>query len=266
VKIVKEFENLESRSIGFVPTMGALHDGHRELLKRGRAENELLVLSIFVNPTQFLEGEDFSKYPRTLEEDIKIAKEIGVDILFLPDVETLYSGDEVSILAPKIRGFILEGKGRVGHFNGVLQVVLKLFNIVKPHKAYFGKKDAQQLILIESMVKNLFLDIEIVPVDIVRDFDGVALSSRNRYLSKEERKLAIKIPKALTTGETLLKSGNSLQSTKRAMLSALEDLEIGYVEIRDRNLNLLQKFEKENTIILIAVKVGKTRLIDNIWL
>jgi pantoate--beta-alanine ligase len=241
----------EKNSIGFVPTMGALHDGHKKLLEVAKSENEAVVLSIFVNPTQFLEGEDFSKYPRTVESDLEIAKKIGIDFVFLPTPETIYFSDEISIFAPKVGGFILEGEKRAGHFNGVLQVVLKLFNIVRPHRAYFGEKDWQQLSLIQRMVRDLFLQLEIVPVQIVRDTDEVALSSRNRYLSEKERKLARKIPQSLKIGKVLLEKGKNWEFVQKKILENLSNLLVEYVELW-------------NDRILIAVKVGETRLIDNI--
>ena len=254
-------------SIGFVPTMGALHNGHKSLIDKARQENKTLVLSIFINPTQFLEGEDFSKYPRTLEKDIEIARLSGVDYLFLPSINELYSRDEVAILAPKNRGFILEGERRVGHFNGVLQVVLKLFNIVQPHQAYFGKKDAQQLILIQQMVKNLFLDINIVPVETVRDNDGLALSSRNVYLSSNERVKALAIPNSLKTVSKMVMDGEREVSIIKSKITyELQGLKIEYIAIVDKDLQPVRKIEIGNTIILIAVKIGSTRLIDNIWL
>lgn len=190
---LKENKNLK---IGFVPTMGALHDGHISLIKKAREENDIVVVSIFVNPTQFLAGEDLDKYPKKDESDKKICELCQVDYLFKPDITTMYEDDEVLVKAPKSQGFILEGFTRPGHFDGVLQVVLKLFNIVNPANAYFGKKDAQQLSLITQMVRNLYLDINIVPCDIVRESDGLAMSSRNVYLSEEERKKRYSSPRA----------------------------------------------------------------------
>jgi pantoate--beta-alanine ligase len=262
---MKKFLNGES-SIGFVPTMGALHRGHRSLLERAREENRIVVLSIFVNPTQFLEGEDFSKYPRTLESDIEIAEEVGVDAIFLPTAENLYFSDELGVIAPKVRGFILEGERRVGHFNGVLQVVLKLFNIINPDRAYFGKKDAQQLILIQQMKRDLFLDVQIVPVEIVRDSDGVALSSRNRYLSEGERESARTIPESLKIAEEMAENGESLAKIRDEIGDRLKNLDVEYIEIIRRDLGKIEEIERGNSIILLAVKVGNTRLIDNSWI
>ena len=254
-------------TLGFVPTMGALHEGHIQLIKNARKANEIVVVSIFVNPTQFLAGEDLDKYPRRDEADKKICELAGVDILFFPSVTDVYSKDEVKIEAPNVRGYILEGYTRPGHFSGVLTIVMKLLNIVSPSKAYFGKKDAQQLHLITLMVKQLFMDVEIIPIDTVRESDGLALSSRNVYLSDKERKEALKIPTALYMGAKLVSQGVSdTQEIKNKMLEILSPLEIGYVEILSRDFQAISHVEIGNSIILIEVLVGKTRLLDNIWL
>ena len=254
-------------SIGFVPTMGALHQGHVELIKQGRNENNIVVLSVFVNPTQFLAGEDFDKYPNTFEKDKEIAKAFGVDIIFYPDINEIYqTNDEIAILAPKKMGFILEGFHRVGHFNGVLQVVLKLFNIVKPHRAYFGKKDYQQLALIKKMVNDLFLDIQIREVEIVRDFDGLALSSRNIYLSQTERKKALTIPNALKKIADNIRQGEKRVKTlkEKVINEILENIQLEYLEILTRDFQQIHEVEIGNSVFLIAGKVGSTRLIDNL--
>lgn len=257
----KEFSN---KNIGFVPTMGALHQGHLSLMQRAKKENECLIVSIFVNPTQFLEGEDFTKYPRRDEADKEICQRVGVDILFMP--KNLYFEDELQILAPSIKGFILEGYQRANHFNGVLQVVLKLFNLTTPKKAYFGKKDAQQLILIKDMTKKLFLDIEIVGCDIIRDNNGLALSSRNIYLSKEEREKALSISKALKEASNLIaKKEYNLKKINSTIEKTLE-IDIEYIEFMNYNFKPLKEIELKNSIILIAGKTGTTRLIDNLWI
>jgi len=257
-------------TIGFVPTMGALHDGHISLIKKARAENDIVVVSIFVNPTQFLEGEDFDKYPNKTEADIKICQLCEVDYLFMPDITTMYDKDEVLVKAPKIKGFILEGSKRAGHFDGMLQIVLKLLNLVKPTNSYFGKKDAQQLSLINQMVKNFYLDTNIVECDIVREKDGLAYSSRNVYLTKEQRKDALYISKSLNIAANLIAKGeldsNTIQNSIKNTLEKAKQLDIEYIQIVDRSLNILNKVKLKNTIILIAVKVGSTRLIDNIWI
>ena len=255
------------KTVGFVPTMGALHEGHIALIKRAKEENEIVVVSIFVNPTQFLAGEDLDKYPKKDEADKKICELAGVDILFFPNAQDIYTQDEVKICAPNVRGYVLEGATRPGHFSGVLTVVMKLLHIVSPTKAYFGKKDAQQLNLITLMVKQFFMNVEIVPVDIVRDSDGLALSSRNIYLSKEQREEALKIPKSLYTASQLI-SKNILitQEIKKAMLEVLAPLSIEYVEILNRDFEVIDEVQIGNTVILVEVIVGETRLLDNIWL
>ncbi len=253
-------------SVGFVPTMGALHEGHLSLIKKARKENDYAIVSIFVNPTQFLPGEDLDKYPRKLQSDLEICKRAGVDAVFIPKNENIYNKDEILIKAPKIKGYILEGFFRPGHFDGVLQIVNKLFNIIKPKRAYFGKKDAQQLYLIKQMVKNFFFDIEIVPVDTVREKDGLALSSRNIYLSENERKRALSISKALKRAAKLSVSTTNIEKIRNEMVKILDVDELQYIAFVDRNFNYIDKIIPSNTIILIAAYIGTTRLIDNIWI
>jgi len=264
---LKEYLNNINQSIGFVPTMGALHDGHISLINEARKNNEIVVVSIFVNPTQFSKDEDLDKYPRKDEADKKICELSGVDVLFFPSASDIYADDEVSILAPNVRGFVLEGMSRPSHFNGVLTVVMKLLNIVSPTRAYFGKKDAQQLNLISLMVKYFFMSVEIVPVDTVRESDGLAQSSRNVYLSQDERKEALKISSSLYLGANMV-SKNILDTKKivEAMREHLAGMEIFYVEILNREFELIDNIEIGNTVILVEVKVGSTRLLDNIWL
>ena len=264
---LKEYLKDKNQTVGFVPTMGALHDGHISLIKKARVENELLVVSIFLNPTQFLKGEDLDKYPKKDEADKKICEMSGVDVLFFPTKESIYTEDEVSLVAPNVRGFVLEGHSRPGHFNGVLTIVMKLLNIVNPTKAYFGKKDAQQLNLITLMVKQLFLDVEIVPVDTLRAKDGLALSSRNIYLSDAERKEALKISSSLFLASNMIaKNITDTQTIKEAMRETLAPLEISYVDILNYSFEFLDSVELKNTVILVEAKVGNTRLLDNIWL
>jgi len=264
---LKEYLKNINLSIGFVPTMGALHEGHISLIKKAKEQNEVVVVSIFLNPTQFLKGEDLDKYPKKDEADKKICSLSGVDVLFFPQPSDMYGVDEVSILAPKVRGYVLEGQSRPGHFNGVLTVVMKLLNLVNPTRAYFGKKDAQQLNLISLMVKQFFMNVEIVPVDTVREKDGLALSSRNAYLSKEERVEALKVSSSLRLSSAMVSKGVlDSKEIKSAMREVLRPLEVFYVEILDREFNQLSKVEIGNSVILVEVKVGTTRLLDNIWL
>ena len=278
--IVKTIEALEEakkslrqvqgtkKSIGFVPTMGALHQGHLSLIQQARKENEHLIVSIFVNPTQFLEGEDLNAYPRKEEADIKICELSGVDILFMPNIDSMYEKDELCIGAPAIRGYILEGEKRPGHFDGMLQVVMKLLNLSSASKAYFGKKDAQQLALITQMVKNYFIDVEIVPCEIVRDENGLALSSRNIYLDADEKQRALALSRSLKRATKLVMAGElNVEAIKKEMLNVLEDVdEVEYVAIVDREFNVLKEVMIGNTIILVAAWVGKPRLIDNLWI
>jgi pantoate--beta-alanine ligase len=263
---LQQYTKNYTQSIGFVPTMGALHDGHISLIKKARLENELVVVSIFVNPTQFLAGEDFDKYPKKEEADTRICKLAGVDILFMPNINEMYIEDEILIKAPKIRGFIFEGYRRPGHFDGMLQIVLKLFNLVNPTNAYFGKKDAQQLALIHQMVENLYLPIHIIDCDIIRDENGLALSSRNSYLSKEEITEALKISKSLREATKLISRGErSLEIIKEEMKKVMDTIDVEYIEIVARDFSNLEQLETKNSIILVAARVGKTRLIDNMW-
>lgn len=265
---LQEAKKQLSGTVGFVPTMGALHHGHLSLIRQARKENEYLVVSIFVNPTQFLEGEDLDSYPRKEEADIKICELAKVDILFMPTIDDMYEDDELCIGAPAIKGYILEGEKRPGHFDGMLQVVMKLLNLSGATNAYFGKKDAQQLALISQMVKNYFLDVVIVPCEIVRDDNGLALSSRNVYLQGEEKQRALLLSKSLKRATKLVMSGElNVEIIKKDMLNVLKDVdEVEYVTIVDREFNVLEEVEIGNTIILVAAWVGKPRLIDNIWI
>ncbi|MEA3512532.1 MAG: pantoate--beta-alanine ligase [Campylobacterota bacterium] len=265
-KILKQ----QNKTIGFVPTMGALHQGHTSLIKNARNSNDIVVVSIFVNPTQFLANEDLDNYPKKVQADIKICELCGVDFLFIPNIKTIYKDDEVLLKAPKTKGFILEGENRPGHFDGMLQIVLKLFNLTSPTNAYFGKKDAQQLSLINQMVRNFYLDINIVECEIERENDGLALSSRNVYLSDIERKKALLISKSLKKAAKLVGSNEKLSKNIKDEIKNIllqdKDIKIQYISIVNRNFEQIETIELKNTIILIAVKIGTTRLIDNIWI
>jgi len=264
---LKRYLTTLNATIGFVPTMGALHEGHISLIRKARSENEIVLVSIFVNPTQFLKGEDLDKYPSRDEADKKICSLSGVDILFFPNAVDIYTDDEVSLIAPKIRGYVLEGATRAGHFSGVLTVVLKLLNIVNPDRAYFGKKDAQQLNLISLMVKQLFMSVEIVAVDTVRESDGLALSSRNIYLNEQERKEALKISASLHAASMMIGKNNlDVIEIKKKMKDVLKPLKIGYVEILNRDFEAIDMVEVGNSVILVEALVGTTRLLDNLWL
>jgi pantoate--beta-alanine ligase len=264
---LKKYLKNNYKTIGFVPTMGSLHEGHLSIIKKARKENGIVVVSIFVNPTQFLEGEDLSIYPRRDDADKKICERSGVDILFFPHADDIYTQDEVSLLSPSVRGFVLEGYSRPGHFNGVLTVVNKLFNIVNPTKAYFGKKDAQQLNLIKLMVVQLFMSVNIIEVDTMRDKDGLAMSSRNIYLSNEQRKEALKISRSLTKANALVIQGEkNSEIILEKIKEILSPLVIFYVAIVNEKFEEVSEVVIGDCIILIEVKVGSTRLLDNIWI
>jgi len=254
-------------NIGFVPTMGALHQGHISLIKKSVQENDCSIVSIFVNPTQFLAGEDFTSYPNRHKADLKICELAGIDALFMPNIDEIYFENEPSIVAPMTQSYILEGYERPKHFDGVLRVVLKLLNLTKPTNAYFGKKDAQQLFLIQNMVKTLFLDATIVPCEIVRDENGLALSSRNVYLSDKEKQEALNISKSLKIASKEIMRGELyVKAIKEKMNEILKNLEVEYIEITNREFQKIEKIDLKNSMILVAAKVGKIRLIDNMWI
>ena len=258
---------LNANSLGFVPTMGPLHAGHASLIKQAVNENDAVIASVFVNPTQFLANEDYNEYPRKQNDDIALVKGCGASAIFLPDASEFYMGDDTLISAPKELASVLEGQIRPGHFDGVCRVLNKFFNLIKPKRAYFGKKDAQQLLIVQKMVKDFFMDIEIKPCDIVREADGLAISSRNAYLNDGELLDALKLSRALKKAKSMVDEGKLASSDiKNVIKEILEPLEIDYIAITDKNLSLLDNVELGNTLILLAVRVGKTRLIDNLWL
>ena len=267
IEALEEAKKTVSGTVGFVPTMGALHQGHLSLIQQARKENEHLIVSIFVNPTQFLEGEDLDAYPRKDEADIKICELAKVDILFMPSIDDMYEADELCIGAPARRGYVLEGEKRPGHFDGMLQVVMKLLNLSGATHAYFGKKDAQQLALIMQMVKNYFMDVTIIPCEIVRDESGLALSSRNIYLQGDEKERALCLSRSLKRATKMVMAGElDVETIKTQMLEVLSEADkVEYVAIVDREFKALEKIEIGNSIILVAAWVGKPRLIDNLW-
>lgn len=273
MKVIRDIKELVSQlrklsgTIGFVPTMGALHDGHKSLIRASTENNDVTIVSIFVNPTQFLPNEDLQKYPRTEELDINLCQNCGVDFVFLPSVEQMYPKNDIKIMAPQNYSSIFEGATRKGHFDGVLTVLNKFFNIIRPTNVYFGKKDAQQLIIVQNFIKTTFSDINVVACDIKRSSDGLALSSRNVYLNEEEKLSALKLFRSLKTANKLIDDGLDNSDTIIIKIkSILEPLKIDYVAITNRNLENISKVEKNNTLILIAVYVGTTRLIDNLWI
>jgi pantoate--beta-alanine ligase len=255
-------------TIAFVPTMGFLHDGHLTLMREGRRYASRLASSLFVNPTQFGPNEDFARYPRNFEGDCAMMRTVPVDVLFAPQPEVMFpAGSQTWVEATEItRG--LCGDHRPGHFRGVTTVVAKLFNIVKPHCALFGEKDYQQLRAIEQMVKDLNFDLEIIPVPTVRERDGLAMSSRNAYLSPEERCKALALNCALRAVGVALKKGEigtgaGAIAVARRILESTPGVEIEYVDARDAvNLAPINRLNKP-VVVAIAAKIGKTRLIDN---
>ena len=256
-----------NKTIGFVPTMGALHNGHMQLIKQARAENEIVIVSIFVNPTQFLQHEDLDRYPSKIEADIKICELLNVDYLFLPDTNTMYKKNEILIKAPIIDGYVNEGYNRPGHFDGVLQIVLKLFNITNPTNAYFGKKDAQQLCLVKRMVENFYLNINIVECETIREQNGLAMSSRNIYLKEPHLKEALKISESLKVATKCILGGIlECDTIILKMKKTLQPIKIQYISVVNRNFEHLNQIEIKNSIILVAVKINNIRLIDNIWI
>lgn len=273
MKVIKSVDELReyvaglSGSIGLVPTMGALHEGHMSLIKRAVSESKNVIVSIFVNPTQFLPGEDLDKYPRKEEADIKICELCGASAVFMPNSEDMYFENEPCVIAPQKFANILEGKTRPGHFDGVLRVLTKLFNLTRANRAYFGKKDAQQLLIVKNMVKTMFLNIEIIACEIIRESDGLALSSRNAYLQEIDKCNALRLSRSLFNASNMIKNGETdVTKIKESMLNTLEPLEVDYVAIVDREFNEISSIKLTDTIILVAAKVGNTRLIDNIWI
>lgn len=268
-QLKKEVALLEG-SIGLVPTMGALHNGHKSLIDKSVSENENTIVSIFVNPIQFGANEDLDKYPRQLELDAKLCESAGVNIIFAPKVAEMYGEDKnnLTLICPPYSAVDkLCGKSRAGHFDGVCSVVAKLFNLTKANKAYFGQKDAQQLFIIQKMVRDLNFDIEIIPCPIVREADNLALSSRNQYLSEQDRKDALMISKALFNAKKMANEGiKQTRAIIDASLKIMENLDVEYIEFVDKNTFEFQEEVDENTIMLIAARVAdsNTRLIDNI--
>ncbi|HEX5190039.1 MAG TPA: pantoate--beta-alanine ligase [Streptosporangiaceae bacterium] len=255
-----------------VPTMGALHDGHRALLRRARqisAPNGTLVVSVFVNPLQFGAGEDLDRYPRPLGDDVAVCTEEGVDVIFAPSHEQMYPAEQMITVSPGLMGQVLEGTFRPGFFEGVLTVVLKLFNLVKPDVAVFGEKDAQQLALVRRMVADLNIPLTIEPVGIVRDADGLASSSRNRYLSPDERATALALSRALRAGLAAAGAGQdavlaAAQEELTAAGKADPPLATDYLTLADpRTFSPVPAGFAGRALLLVAGTVGKTRLIDN---
>jgi len=270
-KTIADFRKLRPElpaPLGFVPTMGYLHEGHLELVRRARAENPSVAVSIFVNPTQFGPKEDFARYPRDPERDLALLEKEGVDVVFMPSAEEMYppgfdSWVEVGKLAER-----LEGAARPGHFRGVATVVARLFDIVRPDRAYFGQKDAQQLLVIKQIVADLDLGIEIVAVPTVREPDGLAMSSRNTYLNSAERKQAVALYQSLKLAQKLYADGERDAKAILKQMTALIErqplADIEYISIADAETLDELDTVKPPALISMAVRFGKTRLIDNV--
>ncbi|MGC8822706.1 MAG: pantoate--beta-alanine ligase [Desulfurella sp.] len=274
IEQMKEFSKkaiLAQKSIGFVPTMGYLHEGHLSLIQKARSQNDIVVVSIFVNPLQFAPNEDFNTYPRDFEKDRILCEQNGVDVIFYPGYEEMYPQSYQTYVEVSFLSKPLEGKSRPTHFKGVTTIVLKLFNIVKPTRAYFGKKDAQQLIIIKKMVEDLNLDVEIVPCEIKRDADGLALSSRNVYLNAKERSQAICLKKALDKAKELIDAkiydSQTIIQNMKDVINSYDLARIDYISINSTDcLSELKEVVLGKTLISLAVFFGKTRLIDNMWI
>jgi pantoate--beta-alanine ligase len=254
-------------TVGFVPTMGYLHEGHLALVKQAKIENSAVIVSIYVNPTQFGPREDLGAYPRDLDRDLELLRKEGTDIVFVPPDDEMYPSEFSSWVDVEKVTERLEGASRPGHFRGVATVVAKLFNIVQPTRAYFGQKDAQQVAVIKRMVADLNMNLEVVVVPTVRESDGLAMSSRNTYLSPKERQAATILFKALTLGQRLWRSGDRDTGNIRRQMMALIQKEplaqIDYVSIADaETLEELNSLDRP-AVASLAVRIGKTRLIDN---
>ena len=275
VKTIKDMKSIvkklkeKGKSIGFVPTMGYLHEGHISLIRCSKKDNDVTVVSIFVNPIQFGENEDLDRYPRDIERDLQICRDEGVDFVFYPSVDEMYPDGfstyvEVEGLTDKLCGAF-----RPGHFKGVTTVVNKLFNILQPDRAYFGEKDYQQLKVIQKMVKDLNMNVEVIGCPVVREKDGLALSSRNKYLSEKERESALSISRALFEGKKMFEKGEKdpqkiISKMKKIITSYPEVKNVQYIEIVDPETLEPKKKVEKGDLIAVAVFVGNTRLIDNI--
>lgn len=257
----------EGRTVGLVPTMGALHEGHMALVRRAREQCGFVGVSIFVNPTQFGPSEDFARYPRTLEADSRMCQQAGVDLIFAPDADEMYPEGFGTWVEVGGVTEMLEGEFRPGHFRGVATVCLKLFNIFRPDLAFFGLKDYQQLQVIRKMVRDLDLPVQIVPVEIVREPDGLALSSRNRYLNAEEHRAALILSKSLAAAKSAFDSGERsaqvIESIVRSVLDSEPLAQTDYAVVVDAETLLAVERIDRPAVVVLAVRIGATRLIDN---
>jgi pantoate--beta-alanine ligase len=268
IRAVVDAVRREGKRVGFVPTMGALHEGHASLVRAARAASDFVVVSVFVNPTQFGPKEDYAKYPRTLEADQAISTEAGADVIFSPPVEEMYPEHSTTFVEVKELDAELDGPARPGHFRGVCTVVLKLFNIVRPDVAHFGRKDYQQARIIRQMVRDLNVPIEVRVEPTVRESDGLAMSSRNRYLSPAERAVAPGIYQALRQTRRRARQGEidmaRLESALAAELAAIPGARVDYARILDADTLRPMSRLRRPALVAVAVFIGTTRLIDNI--
>ncbi len=251
--------------IGFVPTMGALHEGHLSLVERAKKENNVAVCSIFVNPTQFNEQADFQRYPRTIERDIEMLESVNCDFLFAPDVSGIYPVPDQNVYNLGSVADVLEGKHRPGHFNGVASVVKRFFELVNPHKAYFGLKDYQQYLVIKNLVKNYEIDVEVVGCPIIRNEKGLAMSSRNKLLKERDAERALVLNQSLKRAQELIHSGTAPSDVENIITEDLENrnVDLEYFKIRDAHDLSEPKKTSSPLIALVAARFGKVRLIDN---
>ena len=267
VQTLVESHRRAGRLVGLVPTMGALHEGHASLVRRARRECDFVVVSLFVNPTQFGPREDYSRYPRTLRHDLALLRREECDLVFVPTVRGMYPAGFDTTVIPGALATELEGGHRPGHFAGVATVCLKLFAVCRPHRAYFGAKDYQQALVVRKMVRDLQLDLKFVLCPTVRDTDGLALSSRNRYLSPSERQAALALPRTLAEQARLLRSGKvsarQAQSQGWQALSRAAGVEPDYFAVREAATLAPCRPGDRELVLLAAVRVGRTRLIDN---
>lgn len=261
---------VEKNTLGFVPTMGYLHEGHLSLIKRAKLENDIVIVSIFVNPTQFGANEDYDIYPKDFKRDTQLAEIAGADYVFNPKVEEMYpTGYKTSVDVSEITDRLC-GASRPGHFKGVTTIVNKLFNIVEPNRAYFGLKDAQQVAVIQQMVKDLFMNVEVIPCSIVRESDGLAMSSRNVYLTQQDRSAALILSKSLMKAKKIINAGErDLKIIRNTIIDSINKeapVSVEYVEIMQ--FPSLEKIDilEGKVLIALAAKVGRVRLIDNVIL
>jgi pantoate--beta-alanine ligase len=269
MQFASEQLRLEGKRIGVVPTMGFLHEGHVSLMRQIRTNVDAVIATIFVNPTQFGPSEDFEKYPRDLERDSRVAAEAGVDILFTPDAAAMYPAGYATYVSVEGLAGVLEGKSRPTHFRGVTTIVAKLFNVTKPHVAIFGQKDAQQAVILQRMAKDLNIDVEIIVAPIVREPDGLALSSRNVYLSPAERKDALVLSRSVKHAEELIRTGERRASRiideMQRIVGSAPSAKLDYVSVNDPVSLAELAFLSDGSRVLVsmAVRLGATRLIDN---